>query len=385
MRIQKHLVVFLVLTFVFSCKKKPVETDNIFKFRDYISYTTSGLVSIVEPIKITLADDVDGWEIDKELPSDLIKMTPHVQGKLKALNKHTLLFTPDETLESATEYAVTVKLGDIYKTIIKDFEDYTFQFKTITPSFNIITNNLQSYSKEWQYILGQIRSADIISLEDAKKLVSVSQNKKDLSLVWNDANDNSKFFEFRIDSINRLVEDSKIDVKWNGKGINAENKGGNSFVIPGKNNFTIIETEVIQSPEQYLSINFSDPLQKQQNFAGLISIKGVKNPKYIINGNVLKVYPDSKLVGNIQVDVFTGVKNTDGFKLKKSFSQALTFEDLKPEVRLISNGSILPNSKDLKFNFEAVNLSKVDVRIIKIHENNILQFLQNNNLNSNDQ
>jgi uncharacterized protein YfaS (alpha-2-macroglobulin family) len=44
----------------------------------------------------------------------------------------------------------------------------------------------------------------------------------------------------------------------------------------------------------------------------------------------------------------------------------------------------LPNSQDLFFNFEAVNLQSVDVRIIKIFENNVLQFLQNNSLNSNN-
>ncbi|MBC3845927.1 hypothetical protein H8K90_06020 [Winogradskyella echinorum] len=383
MNIKKHLLLLLILNLVFSCKKKPVETDNIFKYRDYISYTTSGIVSVLEPIKISLANEVEGWEAEQNIDDAIIKTQPHIQGTLKALNKHTLLFTPDEPLEPATEYAVTVKLGELYKSIPKEFEDYTFQFKTITPSFSIMTNNLQSYSKEWQYVLGQLRSSDVITLEDAKKLVSAKQNKKDLNLVWLEMPEPSKYFEFRIDSIKRNIEDSKIDIAWDGKAIKAENKGDNFINIPGKNNFSIVETQVIQNPEQYLSLNFSDPLKKQQNFAGLVTIQNVKNPKYIVDGNVLKVYPDTKLVGDIKVDVFTGITNTDGFKLKKAFSQTLTFEELKPQVRLISNGSILPNSKDLKFNFEAVNLSKVDVRIIKIFEDNVLQFLQENNMNSN--
>ena len=383
MNIKKHLVLLIILSLVFSCKKKPVETDNIFKYRDYISYTTSGVVSVLEPIKINLANEVESWEAEQDIDAGIIKTQPHIQGTLKALNKHTLLFTPDEALEPATEYAVTIKLGEIYKTMPKEFEDYTFQFKTITPSFSIITNNLQSYSKEWQYVLGQLRSSDVIKLEDAKKLISAKQNKKDLNLVWLEMAEPSKYFEFRIDSIQRLIEDSKIDITWDGKAIKAENKGENFINIPGKNNFTIIETQVIQSPEQYLSINFSDPLKKQQNFAGLVTIENVKNPKYIVDGNVLKVYPDTKLVGAIKVDVFTGIQNTDGFKLKTAYSQSLAFEALKPQVRLISNGSILPNSKDLKFNFEAVNLSKVDVRIIKIFEDNVLQFLQENNMDSN--
>mgnify|MGYP000212236787 CR=1 FL=1 len=383
MQIKKHFAFLILMALAVSCKKTPVETDNVFKYRDYISYTTSGLISVIEPITINLAEEVKDWEAEQDLDTDFVKIKPHVQGTLKAINKHTLVFTPDVALESDTEYAVTVNLGDIYKTIPSEFENYIFQFKTITPGFSLTTNNLQSYSKEWQYLSGQLRSADVISLNDAKQLVAAFQNKKELTIVWNETDERSKFFEFKIDSINRKVEDSKIDVSWNGKAIKADNKGENAITIPGKNNFTIISTEVFQNPEQYLSINFSDPLKKQQNFAGLVSIQNVRNPKYSVDGNVLKVYPNSKLVGDIQVDVFTGIKNTDGFKLKKAYSQSLTFEELKPQVRLLGNGSILPNSKELKFNFEAVNLSKVDVRVIKIFEDNVLQFLQENNLNNN--
>ncbi|MBE9489362.1 MAG: hypothetical protein IMY67_03630, partial [Bacteroidetes bacterium] len=384
MSLKKIFAFVMIITFVISCKKKNVETNNLFKFRDYISYTSSGLVSIANPIKINLANDVEGWEIGQEITNKIVTILPYVQGKLTVANKHALLFTPDEPLESATEYTITVKLGDIYKNIPKEFNNYTFQFKTITPNFNVTTNNLQSYSKEWQYLEGLLKSADMISLKDVKQLVEASQKNKNLSIVWNESIETAKVFEFKIDSINRVVEDGEINIKWNGKPIKADNKGKNTIVIPGKNNFIIIGIDVIQSPEQHLSINFSDPLKKQQNFDGLVTIQNVKNPKYVVDGNVLKVYPNTKLIGTILVDVFQGITNLDNYKLKNPFSETISFEELKPQVRLVSNGSILPNSKELKFNFEAVNLKAVNVRIIKIFEDNILQFLQDNNLNSNN-
>tara|TARA_R110002096_G_scaffold435120_1_gene659415 strand:+ start:3695 stop:9265 length:5571 start_codon:yes stop_codon:yes gene_type:complete len=380
----KNLFAFaLIVSLAASCKKKVVETDNLFKFKDYISYTTSGINSVASPIQINLANEVEGWEMNQEITDKIVTIKPHVEGKLKIANKHTLIFTPDENLEPNTEYTVVVKLKDIYKNIPNEFNEYTFQFKTITPNFNIETNHLQSYSKNWQYIEGVIKSADVISINDAKNLVEALQNGKKLNLVFNEANQISKYFEFKIDSINRKIEDSKILIKWNGKAINASNEGENTLTIPGINNFTIVDVDVIQSPEQHVTINFSDPLKKQQNFDGLVTLQNVKNPKYIVDGHVLKVYPDSKLVGNIQVDVFQGIKNTEDYKLKKPFSEIIAFEELKPQVRLISNGTILPNSSELKFNFEAVNLSAVDVRIIKIFEDNVLQFLQDNDLNTN--
>ena len=384
MSLKKLFTFAVLLSLAVSCKEKIVKTNNLFKFKDYISYTTSGITSIAKPIQINLANDVKGWEMGQDITDNIIRIKPYVEGKLTAVNKHTLIFTPNEHLKANTEYVVTIKLSAIYNNMPDGFNDYTFQFKTITPSFNIETNHLQSYSKNWQYLEGVIKSADVIPLQGAINLIEAYQNGKKLQLIFNEANDNANLFEFKIDSINRKIKDDNILVKWNGKAIKASNTGENTISIPGVNNFTIVDIGIIQSPEQHLSINFSDPLKKQQNFDGLVTVQNIKNPKYIVDGHVLKVYPDAKLVGNIQVDVFEGIKNTEGHKLKTPFSETIVFESLKPQVRLISNGTILPNSEQLKFNFEAVNLSAVDVRIIKIFEDNILQFLQDNNLNSNN-
>lgn len=385
MSFKKLISCAFALFLVVSCKKEGAsheETDNLFKFRDYISYTTAGRVSIADPILINLTQDVEGWTMGQEISDKIVTIKPHVQGKLLVENAHALVFKPDESLQPDTEYSVTVKLDKIYENQPKDFGTYTFQFKTIAPNFNVVTNNLQSYSKNWQYLEAALRSADIIDIKDAKKLVEASQNGKKLKLQWNESVEKSKVFEFKIDSINRLVDDSEILVKWNGKAIKADNSGERQFSIPGVNNFSIVNVEVVQTPEQYLSLNFSDPLKKQQNFDGLVTIQNSKKPKFIVDGNVLKVYPDSKLVGDVLVDVFQGITSTDGFKLKKQFSETVSFEELKPQVRLISNGTILPNSNELKFNFEAVNLKAVDVRIIKIFEDNVLQFLQDNQFQS---
>jgi len=312
MKLNTFSILVLCLLLVCSCKDKnsiTQDTDNLFKFRDYISYTTSGLQSVTNPITINLAKDVEGWEMGQDITQDLIKISPYAEGSLKVLNTHTLLFTPDEYLEPATEYTVLVKLNEIYKNMPKDYEDYVFQFKTITPNFSLSTNDLQSYSKKWQYLEAVIKSADMISIDDAKTLVKASQNGKPLTIHFNELIENSKFFEFRIDSINRLVEDSEILVEWDGKSINAKNKGENKYAIPGINNFTVVNVESVKSPEQYLSVNFSDPLKKQQNFEGLVVIENSENPKFSVDGNVLKIYPERKLVGDLQVHLFEGIKN----------------------------------------------------------------------------
>ena len=118
MKLNQISILILSLVIMFSCKKKDSitqDTDNLFKYRDYISYTSSGLQSVTEPITINLSKDVEGWEADQEITEDIIKISPHTEGTLKTLNSHTLVFTPDEHLEPATEYTVLLKLDEIYK------------------------------------------------------------------------------------------------------------------------------------------------------------------------------------------------------------------------------------------------------------------------------
>jgi len=385
MYIKNLFSVFFIFLLIFSCKKETIKTDNIYKFKKYISYTTSGIVSKTEKININLAKEVDSWEVNQEISSEILSIKPFVNGKIKIKNKHAFVFIPDESLDADTEYSVTIKLDKIYKNIPQKFEDYTFQFKTITPNFNIKIQSLQSYSKEYQYLEGVLKSADVLSLENAKKLLSATQKVNQRTIVWNESFENGKIFEFKIDSIQRFEDDSQLTIRWNGSAINADSNGENKILIPGKNNFKVVDVKVNNSSEQYISINFSDALKKQQNFDGLVTIQHVKKPRFIVNGNELKVFSEHNYQGNIMVSVFQGIKNSDDYKLKNFFKETITFEQKKPQLRALSNGTILPNSKDLKFNFEAINVKEVTVRVIKIYEENVLQFLQENNLNSNNE
>ena len=380
------LILSVFLITLSSCKKtnKSVNTDNIFKFKNYVYFTTSGRVSTQEPIKITLAKDVANWESNQELKDDFFDISPSVKGKLQAQNKRTVVFQPEEGLKPDTEYTVTVNLKKLFPNIKKEFKKYTFSFKTIQQNFKVNTNSLQSYSKDWQYIKGEIKLADVMKANQVKQLISATYKGNPLKIKWDNDLQQARNFPFTIDSIQRFDEDSEVLIKWNGSKLNINNSGENTFKIIGKNNFSVVGVNVLQNPSLHLEINFSDPLKKQQNFNGLVHLKKAGKLKYIVNGNVLNVYPSNRIVGNVALDVYRGIKSEDGVKLKKAYAEMVAFEQLKPQVALVNSGVILPNSTDLKFNFKAVNLAKVDVRIIKIYENNILQFLQDNDLSSNN-
>lgn len=379
--VHKSLFFFLLVAF-FSCKEKPSETDNLFKFKEYISYTTSGIRPVQTPIRVEMAKALTQFEIDQEIPNTILTISPKTEGVLRVVNQRLLEFTPSEPLQPNTEYEVTVQLKKLYDDLERGMEKFQFSFKTITPDFKVDLRALQSYDKNYQYVDGQIESSDVIALAKAKQLLSASQNENTLSIKWLNSEPLAKYHPFRIDSIARAEDDATIEVSWNGKAIDAKDtKGSNTLSIPGRNNFKIIAIDQTRGANASLAINFSDPLQEKQNFAGLVTIKRAGNLRFEVDGNVLNVFPENRIVGNSLVEVFQGIKSTDGYKLKNPFAETVSFEQLKPAIKAITNGVILPNSSSTPFYFEAVNLSHVDVRIIKIYESNVLEYLQENTMN----
>ena len=380
-----HFLKFLTISLLilaFSCKKKgdTDNTDNLFKFKDYISYHTHGNQSISAPITIALAQPLEQFELTQELPKEYLEISPKVDGKLIIENGREISFMPVEHLKPNTEYTISLKLNKLFEDIDNEFKTYTFSFKTIAPNFKINLGNLQSYSKDWQYLTGTLDASDILDASKLKSVLTVKQGEKSIPVKWDNATENTQYFSFKIDSIPRKTEDSELSINWSGDAYNIDNNGSETYPIPGKNKFVVIDAKTTSSPNAVLTLNFSEPLKQDQNLNGLVTIENAESLRYEINGNVLNVYPSNRILGEVRINVFQGIKSEYGFTLKNDFSELVSFEQLKPAVRLISKGTILPNAASTPIYFETVNLAAVEVRVIQVYESNMLQYLQNYNL-----
>lgn len=376
----KLFFVSALLIFIAGCDNSKNFESDFSLFKDYIVQFSSGYISAYDPITVELAFVKQDWKPNQELDRELFDISPSVKGKVYALSNSRVIFKPNEKLDQGETYKVTFRLDKCIK-VPKELKKFNFIVKTIQQDFVVETRDLQSYSSDWQYLNGVLKSADVLTIDDAKKLVSAVQGGKSLKLKFDEKNSSNTLFYFVIDSIQRLEEDSKISIRWEGSELDIDQKGEMNYVINGKNNFTVINAEVVHGDRTALHINFSDPLKKSQNFDGLVSIESAANLTFSVEGNLLKVFFDDGLKGDLLVEVFQGIENTNGYKLKKDFAQKITFEQLKPNVELVKSGTILPSANNMNIHFRAVNLSAVDVKVFRIYENNVLQFLQENELN----
>jgi uncharacterized protein YfaS (alpha-2-macroglobulin family) len=382
--VMKSLKIFLLAAVILlfnSCSKESREEfeSDFSLYREYITGFSSGIVSTAADIKVGLAFSKKEWQPNSELDKDIFSISPSAEGRVIILPDNSIVFRPEKKLEQDTEYRVTLDLSKIIE-VPDNLKDFKFTVKTLKQDFLVTTTALQSYNRDWQFLNGVLKSSDRLDAKTAAKLVTAEQEGRKLPVRFNPAPAAGTEFPFVIDSIKRNAQNSRVLIKWNGRPFDIEQQGSAEFEIPGKDNFKVIGIDVAPGDNQKMLINFSDPLRKDQDFSGLVAVGNIEGLKYTVDGNLLIVYLPEPLNGNFLTEVFQGIESEEGFKTKSAFTTKVLFEQLKPEVKFLKSGTILPASSNLKINFQAVNLSAVDVRVYRIFANNVMQFLQDQEL-----
>ena len=274
-------------------------------------------------------------------------------------------------------------LGKVTSVAESKFKKFKFNIETVKPSFVVKDDGLRSAAaKNRMFIAGELETADIEDGKAVEKLLSAAQNGKALTVKWQH-NDAAKSHIYTIEGIVRGSNTNNVEIVWNGKPMGMEAKGEKQIAVPAAGEFKVLNVMAMNEAQQYASVQFSDPLAIGQELDGLISIANQSDVSYTINGSEVKVFGNGVLDGNYTVNINSGIKNTWGGILEEGFTSNINFENKLPGVKIYGKGNILPNAGRLVLPFESVNLNAVDISIIKIYENNVPRFLQDNSLDGN--
>ncbi|MFZ4058382.1 MAG: alpha-2-macroglobulin family protein [Ferruginibacter sp.] len=382
MAILRTLLFITVAASFFSCNQnqKWITVDPAFS--KYVDAYTTGVVSKTTAIRIQLAANAGTTHaVGEVLKESLFDISPSVKGKAVWVDARTIEFKPDTWLKPDQQYNVKFKLGKV--TAVPDkYSDFRFSLKTVNPSFKVTQDGLRSTEKNKMQLSGQIETADVEVGASLEKLVSALQDGKPLTLSWQH-NDAAKLHVFTINNIARGTNASKVQLKWDGSSEGFKTNGAYDITVPAQGDFTVLNVQAVNDAQQYASVQFSDPIAVGQDLTGLITISNQSDLAYTINGSEVKVFGNGKLDGNYTVNVNAGIKNTWEDILYKGFAANIIFENNMPAVKIQGKGNILPNSGRLVLPFESINLNAVDISIIKVMENNVPQFLQENDLAGN--
>lgn len=389
------LMLLALMLLTNACKKEGSRSINP-EFARYVAAFTYGTVSSSSTIQIELAQDIPAVELNKEIDQELFEFSPAIKGKAYWTSTRNIKFVPDPgEMKNGTEYHAWLKLDKLID-VEKDFKEFYFFFKVPEQNFTVDVlpySPTKSNDLVWNTVQGTLSLADEAPLDKIQQMISVAgSNTARVKIVpteWKGR------YAFTIDSLKRSTQDVKYTLEVKGSPIEAKRETEKiEIAIPkmGGNTFSVIDVRTTNEPQECIRITFSDPLSLNQNIQGLVSPNGIDNFTYDIQQNVLKLYvqennsssddyydtSSSTNTKSVSLAIYKELKNLNGKPLDKKYNYELSLEKNKPEVKLLNAGNILPNSTNLNIPFQAINLWAVDVKIIKIFENNVLGYLQSN-------
>ncbi len=358
-------------------------------FGEYISSYTAGVISSGSPIRIIFSQDaVDSSAIGNESGAKLFTFSPSIEGTTVWHDRRTVEFKPTARLISGQIYEVHVLLGKLFQ-VANDLSTFEYTFQVIPQNFEVSVENVKPYVKTQlarQKIEGTLLTADFAENEAVEKMMTADQEGKSLKVNWTHAGEGKQHL-FVVEDVTRMAEASLVKLAISGQAIGMDQTTDKEVEVPALSDFKIVSTKVVQNPNQYVVLQFSDPLNEKQVLAGLITIGEDTNLTldFDIHDNEIWIYPPVRQAGTKIVYVQEGIRNVTDYKMKEALQAEVVFEQLKPSVRFTGKGAILPSTDGLILPFEAVNLKAIDLSITKVFENNILQFLQVNNITGNSQ
>jgi uncharacterized protein YfaS (alpha-2-macroglobulin family) len=361
-----------------NCKKakKPQEQE----WYRYISAYTSGDISRQAPVRVLFVGNVGTEGQSPSELEDYLEFSPALSGKTEWKSPRELVFTPDRDLVPGTLYRAVLNIRKFMK-LPRAYARFEFTFAVIRESLTIDLEGLSPLNEisPNQFLLrGMLTTRDSQEGVAVRKILSARQEGKALAIEWTHENE-GRSHGFVIQTIQRLEQPSRVDVQWDGGTIGAEQKGSRQVDVPSLGQFELMEAEAVLEPAASVLLRFSDPLKKNQNLNGLITISG-HEPSFEIDNNVVRIYSAKGFDGSIAVVVNPGVRNFNDRRLEKRLTRTVTFQRLSPQVRFVGQGIILPDKDKLTIPFEAVSLRAVQVTAFQVFSNNMAQFFQQNNL-----
>lgn len=344
----------------------------------YISGYTSGTVLSDSPLYIYLTEAVDNtrFQPDEPLPTDILKISPALKGRLYLKDEKTLEFIPEERFRNGETYRIKFRLGAL-QTVPKAYEYFNFTLRVVPLQASFSPGNLTiNQNNDTLLYQASFYTSDYMSPQQVQELVQAELDGQNVPIEWEHRNN---VHRMKVGPIHKKDNSNKLLLRFGKEVTNGPTYEVN---IPDKNQFQVLDVQLNGNDRKSLRIDLSQIVDPAQNLEGLITLAGINPIRYKIDGNSIYLYYDlSGKQEALEVTVHKGIKSSEGKSLEEAFTQTVFLPSDKPAVQFIGNGIITPADGKVLIPFSAVALKAIDLQIIKVFNQNMNFFLQQNSYN----
>ncbi len=380
------LSIFVFIIFI-SCKKEKPQKEAAYPLETarMVAKVTSGMIGTKDVVRVGFVSEMVPAElVGIDLKKEVFHFNPSMEGQTYWKDRQTLVFKPNKPWPFRQSYQGKLDIKALFpKQAGKKVTPLIFQFR-------IAGREVQNFKADFEladqenpkYLIfkGTITFTQPTPVEVLKKVVRCILSSKKIKLTWQAASDGKSFY-FHSDPILRsagaktlsfFVPADKLDLSTDFKRV---------FTLPALSALTVNDIIVESRGDRpQLKIEFSEGLNPQQNLEGLISLRPSIPLKIKIMGKFALLRGNFEYGKSYALKILPGVRSRWGTRFKKQYSETIVFEDILPELRFANKGVFLPSGNQQKIMFQTVNVRRVDLKIIKVFDNNLGQFLQMENL-----
>lgn len=353
---------------------------------------TSGEISRWSTVKVVFTEPIGG-EAGTLVPGGVIDVSPRVRGDAVWADPWTLELVPDEPLRAGVEYSVRFDprpLGTAPSGARRTPETapggraidaFSFAFRVVPQELDLEPAGLYIVEPDNPDVMeyrATARFSDITDPEDARAAFTVRHDGTPIDFVV-DGGSPARSFAIRVPAVARQDRPSDLVVAWKAGRADAA-RGAITQPVPPRGRFEVLAVRPVVEGEQYVEVVFSQPLDEDQNLAGIISATNGNDVQASVRSNRVRLYSAAGWPTNATVVVASSVRSMMGQALATTVTRSVSFPTENPRVRFVGDGVIIPTSQGTTVPIETMNLNSVMVEAIQVYGTNVHQFLQVNRL-----
>lgn len=365
-----------------SCSKFGKSSGQSIEFATFIKAHTGGIISDKSTIRVELASSIQDATPGADLKEGVLTFSPSMKGTSRWLSSSMIEFIPENgQLKPGQAYTGKLRLDKIQKVGSRKFRKFNFHFLVAIKEAVLQVSNvtITAASPDVASIDGTISLTEELPLERVQKMIAYDYPESTSEISVAQGSDPLSF-RFEIMGLARSDRDQtlKIRLRSGDTGFVADSR--TEVTIPAKGSFKVTKAELNEADDPYILVSFSEPIDPSVDMTGLFRLEGVDRSYLQIEDSNVRIFFEDAGESTIFLTVSDAVRSYDGARLAGDFTKEFTFTEDKPAVVIPVTGNILPDSRQLLLPFKAVNLRAVDIRVIQIYEENVLMFLQDNDL-----
>ncbi len=383
------IAVMLLLGFLSGCgKKENAAAPKSFVERiqplneallPLLDSYTSGVIASGDPIVVRFKNpETMKVKFGETISAKAFEFTPALKGKAVWIDENTVGFQYDQ-IDKDQNYVCKFNMSEFLD--VAGDQKLEFGFGVRRQNFSLVAQQPICVSNESMNYNLRIAFAVPVDQDEAIHMFDDAFAKKHPVQVTYSGNN---IYDFEVQGFERKNSDYTVRVALDGKAVDSKAKMERDLVIYAKDKFIPLSFDVDRSSSQ-ATLFFSQPLKEDQNLNGFVDVPRNLAYKADIKGNKIDFYFDKSKLYSYQLDdlkigIGSGIRSASGMVLQEDIEYELDLTEVLPKVRWTDDGIIIPNVDETTVYFDAICVNSVTLRIIRIFDDNVLSFLQDNEL-----